>query len=124
MRCESRRLAHPEGMKFCGLCGRPLAVPQVGFADARTRNCVGCGHAIGGDVVIRKCCGHDLRAKRKPWTEDRLLTGAVLALLAGISVAAYDVLGRRTPPRVGRVFLLGRPIRRPFERQMTMMGLV
>lgn len=84
MKCESCGLVNPEGMKFCGLCGRPLAAPPAGPPDARSRNCIQCGRPIGWDVSICMYCGHDYRAKPKPGTEGHLLTGAILTLLAGI----------------------------------------
>lgn len=84
MKCESCGLANPEGMKFCGVCGRPLAAPPAGPADARSRNCVQCGRPIGWDAYICMYCGHDYKAKPKPGTEGHLLTGAILTLLAGI----------------------------------------
>ena len=84
MKCESCGMANQEGMKFCGVCGRPLAAPPTGPADARSRNCVQCGRPIGWDAYICMYCGHDYKAKPKPGTEGHLLTGAILTLLAGI----------------------------------------
>lgn len=84
MRCEGCGAVNPEGMKFCGNCGRPLAVPMAGPQDARTRNCVECGRPIGWDAALCMYCGHDYRAGPKKGTEGHLLTGAILTMLAGI----------------------------------------
>lgn len=84
MKCESCGMSNPEGMKFCGVCGRPLMVPPVVPADGRSRNCVQCGRPIGWDASICMYCGHDYRGKPKAGTEGHLMTGAILTLLAGI----------------------------------------
>ena len=84
MKCEGCGLANSEGMKFCGNCGRPLAVPPTVSVDAKTRNCVSCGRPIGWDAFICMYCGHDYRGKPKRGTEGHLLTGAILTLLSGI----------------------------------------
>ena len=74
---------NPEGMRFCGNCGRPLIIP-AGPPDAKSRNCVACGRPIAWDALVCMYCGHDYRAVPKKGTEGHLLTGAILTLLAGI----------------------------------------
>jgi len=83
LRCEACGSVNPEGMKFCGNCGRPLAGPPV-VAETKSRVCVGCGRPIGWDANICMYCGYDYRAKIKKGTEGNLLTGAILTLMAGI----------------------------------------
>ena len=84
MKCESCGTTNPEGMRFCGNCGRPLLVSSAGISDARTRNCVACGRPIGWDAIICMYCGHDYRDTPKKGTEGHLLTGAILTILAGV----------------------------------------
>lgn len=84
MKCENCGMSNPEGMKFCGLCGRPLVATPAVTVDARSRNCIQCGRPIGWDASICMYCGHDYRVKPKAGTEGYLLTGAILTLLAGI----------------------------------------
>ena len=84
MKCEGCGSVNPEGMRFCGNCGRPLMAPPASPADVRPRNCVGCGRPIGWDAMICMYCGYDYRGKPKAGTEGHLLTGAILTLLAGI----------------------------------------
>ena len=103
MRCEGCGSVNPEGMKFCGNCGRPLVVPSAGPPDAKTRNCVACGRPIGWDALICMYCGHDYRALPKKGTEGHLLTGAILTLLAGIMGLAL-LLTTVSSWNFGRVF--------------------
>lgn len=84
MKCEGCGLVNPEGMKFCGNCGRPLMATPAVTVDMKTRNCVSCGRPIGWDASICMYCGHDYRGKPKKGTEGYLLTGAILTLMAGI----------------------------------------
>ncbi len=84
MKCEACGADNPDGMRFCGNCGRPLMVPAVEVAGTKSRNCVSCGRPIGWDANICMYCGYDYRAKPKKGTEGHLLTGAILTLLAGI----------------------------------------
>jgi predicted nucleic acid-binding Zn ribbon protein len=91
MKCEACGFDNPMGMRFCGNCGRPLAVPAVEGAGVKSRNCVSCGRPIGWDANICMYCGYDYRAKPKKGTEGHLLTGAILTLLAGIMGVALLV---------------------------------
>ncbi len=84
MKCDGCGLVNPEGMKFCGNCGRPLVAPQAVTVESRSRNCVSCGRPIGWDAFICMYCGYDYRGKPKRGTEGYLLTGAILTLLSGI----------------------------------------
>jgi hypothetical protein len=84
MKCEGCGAVNSEGIRFCGYCGRPLAVPPAGLADTKSRNCVECGRPIGWDAFLCMYCGHDYRGKPKRGTEGYLLTGSILTLLAGI----------------------------------------
>ena len=82
MKCEACGATNPEGMKFCGNCGRPLEAPQPSV-EGKTRMCVSCGRAIPWDAGICMYCGYDYRAKVKKGTEGQLLTGGILSILAG-----------------------------------------
>jgi RNA polymerase subunit RPABC4/transcription elongation factor Spt4 len=82
LKCEACGAMNPEGMKFCGNCGKPLGAPQPP-AEARSRVCVGCGRPIPWDASICMYCGYDYRPKVKKGTEGQLMTGAILTLLAG-----------------------------------------
>ena len=84
MKCEGCGVSNPEGMKFCGNCGRPLVVPAVVPMESKTRNCVGCGRPIGWDAAICMYCGQDYRGRPKKGTEGYLLTGAILTLMGSI----------------------------------------
>ena len=79
-------MGNPEGMKFCGNCGRslPAAAAAVVPGETRQRNCVECGRPISWDASVCMYCGHDYRPKVKPGTEGQLLTGAILTLLGGV----------------------------------------
>ncbi len=90
MRCDSCGSTNPEGMKFCGNCGKPLQMapqpPPPVTTEMKARNCVACGRAIPWDAGICMYCGHDyrVRASTKPGTEGDLMTGGILTLLASI----------------------------------------
>ncbi len=85
MRCDNCGTMNPEGMKFCGNCGKPLAVAPAVTAEPRARNCVSCGRTIPWEANICMYCGHDYRAKpMKPGTEGQLMTGGILTLMASI----------------------------------------
>jgi len=83
MKCEACGAMNPEGMKFCGNCGRPLASVSAGPTETRTRICVQCGRPISWDAQLCMYCGHDYRAAQKKGTEGQLMTGAILTLLSG-----------------------------------------
>lgn len=87
----------PAGLKFCGMCGKPLAAPIVTPDDVRMRHCVSCGRAVGWDVNVCQYCGHDFRAppkdQAKNQDKDQLVAGGVLTILAGIlSIALTTIM--------------------------------
>jgi len=84
MRCQNCGMDNLQGMRFCGSCGKVLAIPAVEPSEARTRQCVECGRAISWDAMACMYCGHNYLTKAKPGTEGFLVTGAVLTILAGI----------------------------------------
>ena len=89
MKCVHCGSESPEGMKFCGLCGRSMeAMPVVSPGEMRSRHCVGCGRVISWEALVCQYCGHDFREKpveaKKPHDADTLLVGAILSVLAGI----------------------------------------
>jgi len=86
LRCDNCGTINPEGMRFCGNCGKPLSMgPPAVTVEGKARNCVSCGRSIGWDANICMYCGYDYRVKKtKPGTEGHLLTGAILTLLASI----------------------------------------
>ena len=93
MKCANCGVGNPEGMRFCGNCGKLLAPSAVEPMDARNRQCVKCGRAISWDAIACMYCGHDYRAKTKPGTEGYLMTGAVLTIVAGIlAIALLTIL--------------------------------
>ncbi len=87
MKCPNCGATNPEGMKFCGNCGRPLSsvtMPAVEVSESRMRRCVECGRTISWDAAVCMYCGHDYRPRSKPGSEGHLMTGGILVLLAGI----------------------------------------
>ena len=84
MRCQNCGMDNPQGMRFCGGCGKVLVPPAVEPSEARNRQCVECGRAISWDAMACMHCGHNYLTKAKPGTEGFLVTGAVLTTLAGI----------------------------------------
>ncbi len=93
MKCTNCGVANPEGMRFCGNCGKILTPSPVEPMEARNRYCVKCGRIIGWDANACMYCGHDYRVKAKPGTEGYLLTGAVLTIVAGIlSIALLTII--------------------------------
>ena len=87
MKCPECGVDNPEGMSFCGACGKPLETPSVVPSPVRERYCVGCGRVIPWDVNVCQYCGHDYRAKPKEPVKqqsDWLLVGSILTVLAGI----------------------------------------
>lgn len=87
MKCSQCGVDNPEGMRFCGACGKPLGTPDVVASPVRERYCVGCGRVIPWDVNVCQYCGHDYRTRPKePAKEqsDWLLVGSILTVLAGI----------------------------------------
>lgn len=84
MKCRNCGMDNPQGMRFCGSCGKLMELPAVEASEGRNRLCVGCGRAIGWDAIVCMYCGHNYQVKAKPGTEGYLITGAVLAILAGI----------------------------------------
>lgn len=86
-------MGNPEGMRFCGNCGKILAPSAVEPIEARSRQCIKCGRAISWDAIACMYCGHDYRGKAKPGTEGYLMTGAVLTILAGVlAIALLTIL--------------------------------
>ncbi len=87
MRCDNCGAVNPEGLKFCGNCGKPLLMggSMAVTPEGKARNCVSCGRAIGWDANICMYCGYDYRVKKtKPGAEGHLITGAILTLLGSI----------------------------------------
>ena len=84
MKCQNCGATNPDGMKFCGNCGKIMQLPAVEPSGSRNRQCVACGRTISWDAIACMYCGYDYRTKNKPGTEGFLTTGAVLTLLAGI----------------------------------------
>jgi predicted nucleic acid-binding Zn ribbon protein len=63
MKCPICGAENPEGKKFCGDCGKPLAVAPPTHVESKSRNCVACGRALDWDAKICQYCGHDYRSK-------------------------------------------------------------
>lgn len=84
MMCQDCGTANPEGMRFCGNCGKSLLPVTVEPSGAKNRQCVECGRTIGWDANACMYCGHDYRSRAKPGTEGYLMTGGVLTVLAGV----------------------------------------
>ena len=85
MKCASCGVECAEGVRFCSMCGKPLSPPVVTPGVVESRHCVGCGRVMPWDANVCQYCGYDYRAKPKAdKTRERLTTGAVLTLLAGI----------------------------------------
>lgn len=84
MRCTACGAESPDGMKFCGNCGKAMVPPAVSTGEVRSRHCVGCGRAMPWDVDLCQYCGHDYRAPGKDATKDYLVVGGVLTTVAGV----------------------------------------
>lgn len=84
MKCVQCGAENPEGMKFCGMCGKAVVLPTVTPGEARHRYCIGCGRVIAWDVNVCQYCGHDYRAPAKDATKDYLVVGGVLTTVAGV----------------------------------------
>ena len=106
MKCAACGTVNPEGMKFCGACGRPLGASEAVVTPVRERHCVGCGRVIQWDCNVCQYCGHDYRAKPKEEEAkgtDNLLVGSILTILAGVlsilfltlAVVDVDDIGNR-----------------------------
>jgi predicted nucleic acid-binding Zn ribbon protein len=85
LKCPDCGAMNPDGMKYCGSCGKNLPSPAVEPAGPATRHCVQCGRPISWDANVCMYCGRDYRAKvTRAGTEGYLTTGAVLILVAAI----------------------------------------
>lgn len=84
MRCQNCGMENPQGMRFCGGCGKVMATPAVEPSEVKNRQCVACGRAITWDAMACMYCGHNFQVKSKPGTEGYLVTGGVLTILAGV----------------------------------------
>lgn len=88
MKCSQCGAEVPSGLKFCGMCGRPVGAPIVTPDEMRIRHCVSCGRAVAWDVNVCQYCGHDFRAppkdQAKDQSKDQLVAGGVLTILAGM----------------------------------------
>ena len=93
MKCGSCGATNPVDMKFCGSCGRPLAVVTAEAVGSRSRNCVQCGRSIDWDVEICMYCGFNYSMpKLKRGSEGHLITGAILTILASIMGLVFLLL--------------------------------
>ena len=84
MKCAICGADNPEGMKFCGMCGKATILPVVSPGEARNRFCVGCGRAMSWDVNVCQYCGHDYRVPAKDASKDYLVVGGVLTTITGV----------------------------------------
>ena len=93
MKCESCGAMNPVGMKFCGVCGKPLSAVSAGDVGSRSRNCVQCGRSIDWDAAVCMHCGYNYNLpKYKKGTEGHLITGAILTILASIMGLVFLLL--------------------------------
>lgn len=101
MKCVACGSENPEGMKFCGACGRPLEVAKAAVTPVKDRYCVSCGRVIPWEANVCQYCGHDYRARPKEEAKetDNLLVGSILTILAGVlsmlfvTLAVVDIDG-------------------------------
>lgn len=84
MKCAVCGAESPDGMRFCGMCGKAAVPPAVSPGDSKARYCVGCGRAMSWDVNVCQYCGHDYRAVAKNAARDYLVAGGVLTMIAGV----------------------------------------
>jgi hypothetical protein len=73
-----------EGVKFCSMCGKPAQTPVVTPGIMQMRHCVGCGRIMPWEANVCQYCGHDYRGRPREKSKEKLITGSILTLLAGL----------------------------------------
>lgn len=84
MKCAQCGADNPLGMKFCGMCGKPVEAPAVTPGESRMRHCVSCGRVLAWDVNVCQYCGHDFRVRPREQSKDQLVVGGVLTIVASV----------------------------------------